>query len=285
MKYAVVTPARNDAENLRRLSWCLAEQTLPPSEWVVVDDASDDGTDQLVAELAARHGWIRSLNTEGTALARGAPIVRAFHAGVAALEPLPDLVVKLDADISFEPDHFERLLREFEDNPRLGIASGTCLERDSSGAWRERNATGPAVWGACRAYRRECLLDVLPLDEHMGWDTLDQLKAHLNGWETKVLYDLAFRHHRAEGERDGHRFRTAAIQGAGAYYLGYRVSYLFVRTLFRSLRDPASLGSLVGYARARVRREPQCADLQLRAYVRREQRLRQLPQRMREALR
>jgi biofilm PGA synthesis N-glycosyltransferase PgaC len=283
--YAVVTPVRDEEANLRRLAACLAAQTVVPETWVVVDDGSSDGTAAFVRELAREQPWIRLASSGGTSLARGAPIVRAFHAGLEELEPLPAFVVKLDADISFEPDHVERLLAEFERDPRLGIASGTCFELDPAGTWRERNATGPAVWGACRAYRSECLLDVLPLDEHMGWDTLDQLKAHLNGWETRVLYDLPFRHHRPEGARDGHRFRTAAIQGAGAYYLGYRVSYLFVRTLFRSLRDPASLGSLIGYARARMRREPQCPDLQLRAYVRHEQSLRQLRQRVREALR
>jgi len=285
VNYAVVTPVRDEEANLRRLAPCLTAQTLPPSTWLVVDDGSSDGTAAFVRELARQDSWIRLASSGGTSLARGAPIVRAFHAGLGELEPLPDVVVKLDADISFEPDHFERLLAEFEHEARLGIASGTCFERDPDGTWRERSATGPAVWGACRAYRRECLLDVLPLDENMGWDTLDQLKAHLKGWETRVLYDLPFRHHRPEGARDGNRFRTAAIQGAGAHYLGYRPSYLFVRTLFRSLRDPASVGSLVGYGHALLRREPRCDDLELRDYVRREQALRQLPQRVREALR
>ena len=33
--YAVVTPARNEAENLRRLAECLVAQSVPPSAWAM----------------------------------------------------------------------------------------------------------------------------------------------------------------------------------------------------------------------------------------------------------
>jgi biofilm PGA synthesis N-glycosyltransferase PgaC len=285
LSYAVVTPARDESDNLRRLARCLVGQETRPVTWIVVDDGSSDGTPDLVEELAHAHPWIRLARATGGTLARGAPIVRGFHTGLAALDPLPEVVVKLDADVSVEPDYFSRLLKEFDHDPQLGIAGGVCYEQEADGVWRQRHGTGPPVWGASRAYRRECLREILPLDEHMGWDTVDQMKANLRGWRTKIFYDLPFRHHRVEGERDGHRLRTAAIQGEGAYYLGYRVSYLIVRTLFRSVRDPAAVGLLLGYARARLRRGPQCPDPELRAYARRQQRLRELPRRAGEALR
>jgi poly-beta-1,6-N-acetyl-D-glucosamine synthase len=285
LSYGIVTPARNEAENLARLAACILQQEAAPISWMIVDDGSSDGTLDLAESLAREHSWVQVTSSFGATLGRGAPIVRAFHAGVAALDGIPDVVVKLDADITVGQDFFRRLLAEFERDPRLGIAGGACYEAASDGVWRQRHGTGPPVWGACRAYRRHCLSEVLPLDEHMGWDTLDQMKANLRGWKTVVFHDLAFRHHRVEGERDGHRLRTTTIQGEGAHYLAYRPSYLIIRTLFRSLRDPASVGLLIGYARARARREPQCPDPELRAYVRGQQSLRQLPRRAREALR
>jgi hypothetical protein len=39
-----------------------------------------------------------------------------------------DLVTGLDADISFGPDYFDSLRREFQRNSRLEIASGLCYE-------------------------------------------------------------------------------------------------------------------------------------------------------------
>ena len=68
----------------------------------------------------------------------------------------PTSIVKLDADTSFEPGYFARLLGEFAADPQLGMASGTCHELED-GVWRERHVTGSTVWGASRCYRRECL--------------------------------------------------------------------------------------------------------------------------------
>ena len=264
LTYSIITPARDEAENLRRLAPCLVAQTVRPTAWVIVDDGSTDDTLSLVTSLAEEHPWIRVVSAGGSSLERGGPIVRAFNAGLAELEPLPDIVVKLDADITLDPDHFERLLEGFEGNARLGVASGTCYEVQDGGNWQQRHVTGPGVWAAARGYRRECLSDILPLEERMGWDTLDLVKANVMGWETEIFFDLGFRHHRPEGKRDGHSLRTWTIQGEASHYMGYRVSYLLARTLFQTLRNPAAVGLLAGYARARVRRLPRCPDSELR---------------------
>ena len=116
LTYSIITPARDEAENLRRLAPCLVAQTVRPAAWVIVDDGSTDGTRSLVTSLAREHPWIRVASAGGGTLERGGPIVRAFNAGLAELEPLPDIVVKLDADITLDPDHFERLLSGFEGN-------------------------------------------------------------------------------------------------------------------------------------------------------------------------
>ena len=54
LRYAVVTPARNEEDNLRRLGAALAAQTLGPGEWVVVDDGSTDATAEVLAGLGRR---------------------------------------------------------------------------------------------------------------------------------------------------------------------------------------------------------------------------------------
>ena len=100
-----------------------------PRAWVIVDNGSSDGTLGLAAELAATRQWIRLVEVAGQPRARrGAPIVRAFLAGLEHLGNPPDVVVKLDADLSMGADYFQLLMREFADDPRLGIASGNCWE-------------------------------------------------------------------------------------------------------------------------------------------------------------
>jgi glycosyltransferase involved in cell wall biosynthesis len=282
LTYAVITPVRNESDNLPRLARCLSAQTSPPAAWVIVDNGSTDHTVAVAHRLVREHDWIRALAIPGERdPERGRPIVRAFHAGIATFAELPDVVVNLDADISVEPDFFARLLTEFSADAALGIAGGTCHER-VGGVWRPRHVTGTTVWGATRAYRRDCLQLVLPLDERLGWDGIDEFKANAAGWRT-ATFDVPFRHHRREGERDGGRRHARAAQGRTAHYMGYRPWYLGLRALFNAFRDPSALAMLWGYAQAAAAHEPRCADAAVRSYVRSQQSLRRLPLRAREA--
>jgi hypothetical protein len=199
--------------------------------------------------------------------------VRAFHAGLRELEATPSVIVKLDADTSMEPDHFERLLAAFAAEPRLGIASGTCLEQ-RDGRWEPVAVAPGHVRGAARAYRRECLEEVLPLEERVGWDGIDGFKATVRGWTTRMLPELSFYHHRPVGIRDGAPAARWQAQGEAAYYMGYRFSYLLLRSLYRARREPWALAMSTSYLAAAFRREPRCRDADVRNYVRRKQRLR-----------
>ena len=58
LTYAIITPARNERENLTRLAESVTAQRVLPACWVIVDDGSDDGMEIVAAELAARHDWI-----------------------------------------------------------------------------------------------------------------------------------------------------------------------------------------------------------------------------------
>jgi glycosyltransferase involved in cell wall biosynthesis len=284
LDYAVVTPARDEAENLPRLAACLIGQTVRPAKWVVVDNGSRDETLSIAARLAKNHHWIVVESACGEpSPARGGPIVRAFCAGLEALPGRVDVVVKLDADVSMAPEYFERLLLAFQADPSLGIAGGSGHEL-KDGAWRQTFMTRASVWGAARGYRWECLQDVLPLEAAMGWDSIDEFKANIRGWKTRTLLDLPFRHHRREGEREPSRWSAWAAQGRLAHYIGYRLPYLLLRVGFRTLRDPSAVGLLYGYGRAVADREPRYADNDVRSYLREQQALRNLPQRFREAL-
>jgi poly-beta-1,6-N-acetyl-D-glucosamine synthase len=283
--YAVVTPVRNESANLGRIASALRAQTLLPARWGIVDTGSTDDTLAVADELAAELPWVivRRLPIPGSIM-RGGPIVHAFHAGLADVPEDASVVLKLDADISMEPDYFARLLEEFARDPRLGIASGVCHELQPDGTWRERHGTGAGVWGACRAYRRECLNEIVPLEERMGWDTIDAVAAAVRGWSARVVPTLPFFHHREEGGRDRSRYAHWYSQGGAAHYMGYRFSYLAFRTMYRLLGELAAVGLLAGYLDAARRHEPKCADAAVRAYVRSEQSFRKLPRRAKEAL-
>jgi hypothetical protein len=286
LTYVVVTPARNEADNLSRLAGSLEMQTVAPTAWIVVDDRSTDETVSVVRELQKSTPWIaltsRPADPGQAGRGRGASVVPSIHAGIDAIEQPAGVVAKVDADVSFDPDYFERLLTAFADDPSLGIASGTCLEVDG-GVWRPRFQTGGMIWGAARAYRWDCLQDVLPLEQRMGWDGIDVAKANALGWTTKALLDLPFYHHRAEASRERTRWHAWAIQGEACHYMGYRPTYLLARTLHTMRRDPAAVAMLWTYITSKLRRAPRLPDAGVREVVRESQRLRALPARRREA--
>jgi glycosyltransferase involved in cell wall biosynthesis len=284
LTYSIITPARDEADTLPALARALGQQSVPPLRWVIVDGGSSDGTVKIAETIVAEFDWARLVVLPAVApRERGAPIVRALHAGVDSLDIEPDVVVNVDADVTMDPDYFARLLEEFARDPSLGIASGSAWELDD-GVWRQRFVTGGTVWGAMRAYRWACLQSVLPLEERHGWDGIDQLKARARGWHTKTFTDLPFRHHRAEGRHDGSRWAHWHANGDTAYFMGYRPWYLLARTLHHLPQEPAAFALLHGYASAALRRSPRLDDPPARSVLRSDQSFRNFLHRRREAL-
>ena len=284
LSYSLITPVLDELENLTRLAASIECQTLKPQRWMIVDTGSTDDTLELAKRLAERMPFVKTLSTGGPMRpVRGGPIVRGFITGVEALDVVPDIVVKLDADLSFEPDYFEQLVAAFAEDPRLGLASGVCTElRD--GEWRPLFGTRHHVWGACRSYRWDCLQQVLPLEERMGWDEIDSIKAQIRGWSARTIPDTSFRHHRMEGIRDGSQRKRWHEEGKTAHYMGYRFSYLVVRALWRARHQPVALALISGYVTAALGQEPRSPDEGVLAHMRSEQRARRLPLRLRESL-
>lgn len=279
MRYAVVTPARDEERNLPRLGAALAAQTLAPAEWVVVDDGSTDGTAAVLAGLAERHDWVRPLPRAAADASeplshgrRRARDLDGFLLGAGRLSAAVDVVIKVDADVDFAPDFCARLAGRFAADPRLAIASGTCLELED-GAWVRRTKAASTVWGATRAYRADCLADLAELEPCMGWDGLDEIRVQLRGLRTQAFTDLPFRHHRPEGGRELTTLHHGEALGRASWYMGYRPSYLALRAVYRARREPAALAMLWGYAAAAARRAPRCPDAGVVRALRERQRL------------
>ena len=284
-RYAVITPARDEAANLMHLAASLASQLVLPEEWIIIDNGSTDDTAAVAAALSDRYEWVRWTSIAGEeGHVRGAPVVRAFHVGITQVRPTAEFVAKVDADVTFEEDYFVRLLSRFAEDPSLGIASGGCYELVHS-HWRQRHTTEPNVWGAARIYRRSCLDAILPLADRMGWDVIDVLRARVANWRTHTCDEIPFRHHRVEAQRDGARHLHWLRQGEVAHYLHYRPTYLLLRTLHRVRRDRTAPALLWGFAVAAVQRRQRCEEPSVVAHVREQQRLRHIRRRAIEAAR
>jgi biofilm PGA synthesis N-glycosyltransferase PgaC len=282
LEYALITPVRNEEQVLPRLAESIFSQSALPKLWVIVDTGSTDATHEIVGDLTARADWIVSTSIAEGQVARGGPIVRAFAHGLTFVPPT-DIVVKFDADVTADSSFFESLLERFAHDEKLGIAGGAIHELES-GQWRQQFSTDDFVRGACRAYRWECLQAVLPLEERIGWDGLDLVKARISGWKAQQFKDLPILHHRTVGERERSQARSWYAMGDAMHYMGYRAYYTVVAAIFNARQDVHALMSIVGFGAAAVRRKPRHEDPRVLAYVRKQQRVRMLPRRIAEKL-
>ncbi len=119
--YSVVIPAYNAERFIASTLASINRQTLPPTEIVVVDDASSDQTAAVARASGAR--VVTQLSSKGPSASR--------NRGVA--ETQSPIVAFLDADDEWMPDHAERLLHALSadgiafagsDAERFGTESG-----------------------------------------------------------------------------------------------------------------------------------------------------------------
>jgi poly-beta-1,6-N-acetyl-D-glucosamine synthase len=274
--YVVITPARDEAQHIEKTIASVAAQTVRPSEWIIVDDGSRDQTPALAEAWAAREPWISVFRRpdRGSRQAGGG-VMQAFYDGYARLRGTSwEYVVKLDGDLSFEPEYFARCFERFRSEPRLGIAGGMICHLVGGALVPEGEADQPFhVRGATKIYRRACWDAIGPLFPAPGWDTLDELKANMLGWTTRMLPELRLTHHRPTGAADG-SWKNWVKNGKANYITGYHPLFMLVKCCRRLLRRPALTGSLglaYGYLAGFFGRVPQVPDPPLIAYVRRQQ--------------
>jgi poly-beta-1,6-N-acetyl-D-glucosamine synthase len=278
--YAVVTPMRDEAQHLPRTIESLVAQRHRPACWVIVDDGSTDGSTEIAERAAREHRWITVLRAPAShARARGAPIVRAFNTGLAAVGARPEFVVKLDADLFLPAHYFAWVARAFLDDPRAGVVGGVALIDDGA-TWRPDRGNPRLVNGVAKAYRMACLEDIGGLRPSMGWDGIDDYAARARGWHTHVLTELTLLHYKPRGSKQPW-WRARWEEGLGARFMGYGAGFLLVRAAYRMLNEqPPVLGGLVlacGYAWARLRGMPEVDDVEARRLLRAEQRARLAP--------
>jgi len=275
--FAVVTPVRDEARFLPRTIESMARQTVLPSQWIIVDDGSADGTGEIAEAHAKQLPWISVIRRPDRGRrSSGTGVIEAFQAGFAALRGKNswDFLVKLDGDLSFDTNYFHGCLKEFASDARLGIGGGTVcriqdgrLEIDSSG--------DPPfhVRGATKIYRRACWEQIEPLAKAPGWDTIDEVKANRVGWTTRTFDSLHLVQHRATGGADG-RWRNWFKNGVANYMAGYHPVFMLAKCAKRAAQLPPfaeSSALIAGYCSGYIRHLPCASDEATVQYLRSEQ--------------
>jgi glycosyltransferase involved in cell wall biosynthesis len=275
-KYVIITPARNEAEYIQKTIDAVARQTIRPEAWIVVDDGSTDATPALIDAAAIEHPWLQPLHRADRGFRRsGGGVIEAFYDGYKKVEQTAwDYVVKLDADLSFEPAYFSSCIAAFEKDAKLGIGGGTICAL-VNGELASESAGDPPfhVRGATKIYRRACWEAIGGLVRAPGWDTLDEVKANMLGWTTYSFPELKLHHFRPAGDADG-VWKNWVKNGRANYVTGYHPIFMLCKCFSRLRERPygvVAAALFCGFFGGYLQKAPQVQDRALVRYLRQQQ--------------
>jgi glycosyltransferase involved in cell wall biosynthesis len=273
-RYVIITPVRDEERFVESTIESVCRQNVRPAEWVIVDDGSTDGTGDILDRYAAQNFWITVIHRKNRGFRKaGGGVMEAFYDGYNAAQCKDwDFIVKLDGDLSFAPDYFEKCFDYFGQDPELGIGGGE-IHHDISGTLKLEVNPRFHVRGATKIYRKACWEAIGGLWPAPGWDTIDEVKANMLGWKTYAFPDLHLLHHRLTGSEEG-LLRDRVKHGVACYVAGYHPIYVLASCVRRLPRKPYMVGSaalLYGFLKAHFSRPPRVEDRSYVGYIRAQQ--------------
>ena len=269
-RYAIMSPVRNEEMNVEQTVKSVLSQTELPLAWVIVNDSSTDRTVEIINKMTAEIPWITLISKKRSdfAIERGPGIVESFYIGFNSLDlKAVDYVVKLDCDVEFNADFFERIFKKFKERPRLGICSGLGFERQGSRTVKMRVSDNSA-FGATRVYRRQCFEEIGGLEHAWGWDGIDEIRADMLGWEVRTFDDIPFLHLKP------HAAKNKFEHGVSAYIKGSHPLYVVVRGLLRMRDRPYIISGLAliwGFFSSYFKNIRKIDDVDFRKHVRKKE--------------
>ena len=261
--YVIVTPVKDEAAHIGDMIKSVLSQTKRPDRWVIVDDGSTDKTPEIIAANVQGITWITVLNTKSTQRNLGSAEVIAFDKGLETVQVDDfDYIVKLDGDVKLEPNYFQEILIRMEKDKGFGTASGVYREIHD-GDWVTIGMPSYHAAGASKVVRRECFKAINGFVPKKGWDTLDEIRAGLNGWKTGHFEDIVFAHLKPEGIAMG-KLSTHRFHGEIYYQTGGGILFLLVKALHRMLfAKPILIGGMaliLGYLESCIARKPRLVN-------------------------
>jgi biofilm PGA synthesis N-glycosyltransferase PgaC len=273
-RYVIVTPVRDEERYIEETIASVCVQSVRPTEWVIVNDGSTDRTGEILDRYAAQLPWIRVVHRTNRGFRKsGGGVMEAFNDGYHTLLCHDwEFIVKLDGDLSFSGDYFEKCFQKFEMDHQLGIGGGEIYHKVSTGLKLEANPRFH-VRGATKIYRRDCWEAIGGLWPAPGWDTIDEVKANMLGWKTYSFEQLRLIHHRFTGSAEG-LLRDRVKHGVACCISGYHPLFVVASCLRRLGQKPYITGAAAifyGFIKGYFGHIPRVNDKDLIAYMRRQQ--------------
>jgi poly-beta-1,6-N-acetyl-D-glucosamine synthase len=274
VNYVVITPVRDEEKHIEETIRSVTSQTILPAQWIIVDDGSTDKTAEIANQYASQVPWMRLVRRPNRGSRKsGGGVIEAFYDGYNVLRHDDwQFIVKLDGDLTFSPDYFEKCFEHFEREPKLGIGGGD-IYHEFEGVQKLESNPKFHVRGATKIYRRECWEAIGGLWKAPGWDTIDEVNANMLGWKSYSFSELQVIHHRLTGTADG-LLRDRIKHGVACYVSGYHPLFVAASCVSRLAKKPYVTGSAAicyGFLKGYWYGMPRVKDRRLIKYLRGQQ--------------
>ena len=249
---SIIATVLNEASSIDELVASLLSQSLPPSEVVIVDGGSSDGTWERLQHHAASVPLVRAIRDESCNLKNSpGPIARGRNVAIAAARG--HVIACCDAGCSYGPDWLARLTSPITSGASEYVLGGSCIDPAKATVWDLASAPLMGIATRPEGVRKSCTARSMaftkklwqrvggfPEETFLGEDTLfDQRVQRLvrpaYAEAAMAIYSPRFTYSSA--------IRTLARYSAADGALGLRQAR-FLRMMMRCAAEVASVALL-----------------------------------------
>jgi glycosyltransferase involved in cell wall biosynthesis len=239
-KFAIVTPVKDEINYFPKTINSIINQETKPNKWIIIDDGSTDGTTEIIRQLDSEYGWIECIYREPNKVRKpGGEFVLEIGINRLNFEDY-DFIVRMDGDLEFDKTYFKHLLKEFDNDQKLGIASGVCFITRNGKQIEEKHP---------------------------------RLQANMIGWRTRSFSNLRI-HHLKKTQSSGGIFKGSFNHGIASYNSGYHPLFVLSKAIYIIIKRRYklnSIGLLCGYFSSVIMFKPKPIDNKLIKYIRKQQ--------------
>jgi glycosyltransferase involved in cell wall biosynthesis len=274
--YVLLTAAKNEEMFIEKTIKSVIIQTYLPKKWIIISDGSTDKTDDIIEAYLAENKFIQLIKKKSD---KNRNFGSKASAITFAYEKIKDLdfefIGNLDADVSFNSDYYENILKEFVLNSKLGVAGGLRYDLVKDKFYKLKCAPD-SVGGPFQLFSRDCFEKIggyKPL-RFGGIDAVAETSARMLGWEVKHFPKYKIFHHRQTGTANSNIIQQKFKAGLRDYSIGYHPLFLLLKSISNVFERPYIVGSffvLCGYIWGSLKRYQIPISNEFKDYLRKEQ--------------
>ena len=267
---ALVTPLKDELDNIEKFLKTIENQSIAIKYLVIVENDSTDGSKEYLNKITSvknvENFKVININFEDTSYRVGKKYATIINTGFEYLKETSffdtlDYIGILDCDVFPEKDYYHKLTTFLRNNSKIGISSGLTYTEEGKLHIADPNF----VRGNSRLWKKECFEEAGYLIAYTA-DTVSVALAHLKGWKTETVKSA-----KVVSREVNVRMANSRNKGYHAYYRGHTLFYVFFKAIYLALvKAKAKMGYefLAGFISSMVSKKPRIEKKQVRTYFR-----------------